>query len=110
MSIGAHCKTAKPLKDEFERFVADPKSKGTIIIAFGTICKWEFAPKRIVDAFVDGLNQLSEYRIIWGYKGPKMERLKDHVMVNPWIPQESILQDNRTKLFVSHGGLKRLVS
>uniref|UniRef100_A0A914WEC8 UDP-glucuronosyltransferase n=1 Tax=Plectus sambesii TaxID=2011161 RepID=A0A914WEC8_9BILA len=106
VSFGAHCKTAQPLKDEFERFVADAKSKGTILIAFGTICNWEFAPKRIVDAFVDALNRLSEYRIIWGYKGPKLDGLKSHVMVHPWIPQESILQDKRTKLFVSHGGLK----
>ena len=64
------------------------------------------APKRIVDAFVDAFNQLTDYRIVWAYTGPKLP-LKSHVMTGEWVPQIEILSESNTKLFISHGGLKR---
>lgn len=100
------CKKPKPLTGKYADFVGDPKSRGTILIAFGTITNWDFAPQRVTDAIVGALNKLIDYRIIWGYKGPKLD-VKDHIMLDEWLPQFDILADSRTKLFISHGGLKR---
>ena len=105
-SYGAHCKPSKVLDGKFKKFISDPKSKGTILMALGTICRWDMAPKRIVDAFVNAFNQLTDYRIVWAYKGPKLP-LKSHVITKAWVPQIEILNDPSTRLFISHGGLKR---
>uniref|UniRef100_A0A915CCQ7 glucuronosyltransferase n=1 Tax=Parascaris univalens TaxID=6257 RepID=A0A915CCQ7_PARUN len=102
---GAYCRPSKALTAEFSTFVDDQSSSGTILIAFGTIVDWARAPTERLDTFVAALNELSEYRIIWSYGGPEI-RVKKHIKVVRWLPQNDILNDNRTKLFITHGGLK----
>ncbi len=53
------------------------------------------------------LNGLKEYRVIWSIREVRPEGMADHVMLVDWVPQAEILADTRTKLFISHGGLKR---
>uniref|UniRef100_A0A1I8AG41 Glucuronosyltransferase n=2 Tax=Steinernema glaseri TaxID=37863 RepID=A0A1I8AG41_9BILA len=43
VNIGFHCGRSKELDEEWLRFVEDPASKGTILIAFGTNVVWEYA-------------------------------------------------------------------
>jgi glucuronosyltransferase len=95
------------LPENLELFVSDPRSKGTIFIAFGTNVLWKFAPRRILDSFVGTLNTLREYRIIFVFNGEKIPQFADHVMVLRWSPQFDILSHPKTVLFISHGGLKR---
>jgi len=52
------------------------------------------------------LNGLKEYRVIWSIR-IRPEGMADHVMLTDWVPQSDILADARTKLFISHGGIKR---
>lgn len=87
--------------------MSDPTSKGTILLAFGTILDWKGAPKPRLQAFTDALNELTDYRIIWSYNGPNIETGK-HIKLMKWLPQNDLLHDKRTKLFITHGGLKRL--
>ncbi len=48
--IGCHCKaTPTALPEDLELFVNDPKSKGTILVAFGTLGNWAIAPQRKTD-------------------------------------------------------------
>ncbi|CCD63017.1 glucuronosyltransferase [Caenorhabditis elegans] len=106
-SFGAYCKeSSKPLDLEFKTFIEHPKSKGTILIAFGTFIDWRKAPKNYYDAFATVVNRLSEYRIIWSMKGERPPGLKKHVKTSSWVPQNQILHHNKTVLFLSHGGLK----
>ncbi len=50
--IGCYCKAIlKPLSNDLELFISDPKSKGTIIVAFGTIGNWVSAPSKISEKF-----------------------------------------------------------
>lgn len=104
---GSFCRGSKPLPDDLEKFVSDPKSKGTIYLAFGSVVQWDYAPKRVVDAFADAVNQLSDYRIIWSYKAKRTVNVKSHVKLMEWAPQNDLLNHPKTKVFVSHGGLKR---
>ncbi|KAK6056621.1 hypothetical protein COOONC_05872 [Cooperia oncophora] len=103
---GAYCPAAKPLTGELLEFVSDPKSKGTILVAFGTVINWENVPKEKFEAVLEALNSLSDYRIVWAYNGRPMT-MKPHIYASKWVPQVDVLFDNRTVLLFSHGGLKR---
>lgn len=105
-SYGAYCQESNDLSGELLEFVSHPASKGTILLAFGTILDWRRAPPEKRNAFFEALNQLHEYRIIWSYNGPTKNHGK-HLKIMNWVPQAEILNDYRTKLFITHGGLKR---
>ncbi|UMM34240.1 hypothetical protein L5515_007400 [Caenorhabditis briggsae] len=106
-SFGAYCKpSSTPLPSDFLSFIDDPKSKGTILIAFGTFIDWRRAPKHYYDTFSTIVNQLTDYRVIWSMKGERPPGLRDHVKTSSWVPQNQILHHNKTVLFLSHGGLK----
>ncbi|KAK6754038.1 hypothetical protein RB195_013188 [Necator americanus] len=104
-SYGSYCKEAGTLPKEFDEFVSDPVSKGTIVVAFGTLVPWYTAPAGTLQAFVDTINNLTDYRVIWSYNGDTVE-VGNHVMLSKWIPQNDLLLHNKTVLFISHGGLK----
>ncbi len=107
ISYGSICKSGKRLADEYEQFInADPSAKGTIFVAFGTVANWNTVPNALLDAFVNAFNNLTDYRIIWSYKGPAIAT-REHILVKSWLPQVEILEHHSTRLFVSHGGLKR---
>ncbi|KAH7707617.1 Protein UGT-63 [Aphelenchoides avenae] len=106
-SIGSYCSEPKPLEGELETFVNDPKSKGTIYIAFGTYAQWDYVPKHVIDAFVTALNRFEDYRVIFSYNGKPIP-VKKHVKLVKWAPQADILAHTKTKVFVSHGGLKSM--
>ncbi|KIH62929.1 hypothetical protein ANCDUO_06780, partial [Ancylostoma duodenale] len=88
-SYGSYCKQGGALPKEFEDFVSDPSSRGTIVIAFGTLT----------------INNLTDYRVVWSYNGNTVS-VASHVMLSKWIPQNDLLLHNKTVLFLSHGGLK----
>ncbi|VDM67458.1 unnamed protein product, partial [Strongylus vulgaris] len=104
-SYGSYCKEGRMLSKEFYDFVSDPSSKGTIIVAFGTIVPWDAAPLDKLQAFVEALNNLSDYRIVWSYNG-RYINVKSHIKLSKWIPQNELLLHKKTVLFISHGGLK----
>jgi len=57
------------------------------------------------------LNRLSQYRIIWQYKnenatGPK---LSQHIKPMTWLPQPALLGHPKTRLFVTHAGVKSMM-
>ncbi|RCN29369.1 hypothetical protein ANCCAN_24873 [Ancylostoma caninum] len=114
-SYGSYCKQGGALPSEFEDFVSDPASRGTIVVAFGTLVPWYAAPADKLRAFVEArstyssrletINNLTDYRVVWSYNGNTVN-VGGHVMLSKWIPQNDLLLHNRTVLFLSHGGLK----
>uniref|UniRef100_A0A183D5S3 glucuronosyltransferase n=1 Tax=Gongylonema pulchrum TaxID=637853 RepID=A0A183D5S3_9BILA len=96
------------LTGEFADLVNDPKSRGTILLAFGTILNWKEAPAEQREAFAEALNKLPDYRIIWACRQCPAMNLGSHVRLLDWIPQQELLNHPRTKLFITHGGLKSL--
>lgn len=106
-SIGSVCLKSKPLTKEIENFVSDPLSKGTIYIAFGTNVDWDFAQNFLLNAFFDSFDEFKDYRIIFSFNGQKLRKVGSHVKIVKWAPQFDILNHNKTRLFISHGGLKR---
>ncbi|VDN05935.1 unnamed protein product [Thelazia callipaeda] len=105
-SYGCYCNSFNELQGELVDFVNDPKSKGTILMAFGTILRLGNAPVNKLEAYVKALNNLTNYNIIWGCTDCPPMKLEKHVRVMPWVPQIDILHHPKTKLFITHGGLK----
>lgn len=76
-------------------------------MAFGSIVDWRTAPRRIVRSIFGALNELEDYRVIVSTKAPpEGVDLGPHVLLTKWAPQIALLGDARTRLFISHGGLK----
>ncbi|VDL72707.1 unnamed protein product [Nippostrongylus brasiliensis] len=105
LEYGAYCPTPRSLSGKLLDFVSDPHSKGTILVAFGTVINWKSVPSEKFDAIFETLNSLTDYRIVWSYNGEKIDT-KPHIYTSSWIPQVDVLFDSRTVLFFSHGGLK----
>ncbi|KAK0407479.1 hypothetical protein QR680_019216 [Steinernema hermaphroditum] len=106
VGIGSHCGSLKSLPRKYLDFIEDPTSRGTIYIAFGSNLLWDYAPKRVFRSFTDAIKRLTDYHIIFVYNGKQNLTLGNHVMITPWAPQIDILMHQKTKLFISHGGLK----
>ncbi|KHN72527.1 UDP-glucuronosyltransferase [Toxocara canis] len=102
------CDVPQHLPASIEEFISDPRSHGTIYIAFGSIVDWTVAPSNVIESFTEALNSLHDYRIIWSIGAKVTQGLKTHIKTVAWAPQSAILQDNRTKLFFTHGGLKSI--
>ncbi|EYC19269.1 hypothetical protein Y032_0025g1280 [Ancylostoma ceylanicum] len=104
--VGEHCQEPNELPPDLRKFVEDPNSKGTIYIAFGSIVNWRVSPPEVIAIFLNVLNSLTSYRIIFSYGGPEVKDIKPHVKILAWAPQNDILAHNKTILFFTHGGLK----
>uniref|UniRef100_A0A1I7VHN8 UDP-glucuronosyltransferase n=1 Tax=Loa loa TaxID=7209 RepID=A0A1I7VHN8_LOALO len=108
-SYGAYCMPYDKLNDaKLVNFLDDPKSNGTIILAFGTILRLKYAPRKFHDILAETLNQLTSYRIIWACTDCPSMKLNKHIRVLSWIPQTDLLHHSKSKLFITHGGLKSL--
>uniref|UniRef100_F1L3T2 UDP-glucuronosyltransferase n=1 Tax=Ascaris suum TaxID=6253 RepID=F1L3T2_ASCSU len=107
-NIGSRCANINStLTEDLDEFIADPTSQGTIYAAFGTHANWNTAPTFLRDAFMTAFEELTDYRIIFAYNGA-VTYIPKHVRIVKFAPQKEILNDNRTKLFISHGGLKSM--
>lgn len=93
--------------NELLNFLDDPESNGTIVLAFGTILRLKFAPRKYLEIFVETLNQLTNYHIIWACTDCPSMKLDKHIRMLSWIPQTDLLHHPKSKLFITHGGLKR---
>lgn len=68
---------------------------------------WDFAPPEKKKAFFDALAHFTDYRIIFSFKGEFPENISLHIRLVKWAPQLDILSHPKTKVFLTHGGLKR---
>lgn len=90
---------------EISKFVGDEKSKGTVVIAFGHFTMWDVLPQPLVDAVFGTFDLLPDYRFILQYNGVP-RKLPENVRAMAWLPQSALLKHAKTKVFVSHMGLK----
>lgn len=109
IEIAGGCKSAILNEPSLSNFVEDPQSKGTIVIAFGHTVKWDQAPLESKENFAKAINLLTDYRVIWQIEGEPPIKMNAHVRTMGWLPQQELLSHNKTKAFVSHGGLKSVM-
>ncbi|KAI1730267.1 UDP-glucoronosyl and UDP-glucosyl transferase domain-containing protein [Ditylenchus destructor] len=62
---------------------------------------------QIKTAFFDAFDELHDYRVIFSYKGKIPDRpIPPHLKLVKWAPQLDILAHPKTKVFLTHSGLK----
>ncbi|RCN31067.1 UDP-glucoronosyl and UDP-glucosyl transferase [Ancylostoma caninum] len=101
--IGIQIKDAKPLSPEFQRIV--DAAEGIVVFSFGSVAPSHKMPMSWKMAFVDAFKRFPRYHFIWRYEGTDLqEEISPNVHIFKWLPQADLLQNPKTKAFLSHGG------
>ncbi|CAG5130365.1 unnamed protein product [Candidula unifasciata] len=95
---GSSASAAKPLAAEFQKFVNESKH-GIVVVSFGSAVV--DIPPVISEKMTAAFNQLDQ-RVVWRVNITSPE--PNHIMTSKWIPQNDLLGQEKTRLFVSHCG------
>uniref|UniRef100_A0A3B5LU68 UDP-glucuronosyltransferase n=1 Tax=Xiphophorus couchianus TaxID=32473 RepID=A0A3B5LU68_9TELE len=98
---GIHCKPAKPLPEEMEKFVQSAGDAGIVVFSLGSMVKNLTTEK--ANMIASALAQLPQ-KVLWGYSGQKPQTLGSNTRIYNWIPQNDLLGHPKTKVFITHGG------
>lgn len=85
---GIHCRPAKPLPSNLERFVS--VADGFIVFGVGSLQKIEDMPEHLVQSFIRVFANLPQ-RVIWQWKGKFRSDLPKNILAVPWLPQQDLL-------------------
>lgn len=101
---GLQIEDAKRLPEDLEE-IYKTAPKGVILFSLGTNVKSEMLGQGRLDAIVEALARFPEYHVIWKIDLSMLElQIPKNVFIKTWLPQNDILSDRRTKLFISHAG------
>ncbi|XP_014324992.2 UDP-glucuronosyltransferase 2C1-like [Xiphophorus maculatus] len=98
---GIHCKPAKPLPEEMEKFVQSSGDAGIVVFSLGSMIKNLTTEK--ANLIASALAQLPQ-KVLWRYSGQKPQTLGSNTRIYDWIPQNDLLGHPKTKVFITHGG------
>ncbi|KAG1957740.1 UDP-glucuronosyltransferase 2A1-like isoform X1 [Pimephales promelas] len=102
---GLHCKPAKPLPKELEKFVQSSGDHGIVVFSLGSMIN-NLTLERS-NTIASALGQIPQ-KVIWRYKGKTPETLAPNTKLYDWIPQNDLLGHPKTKAFITHGGTNGL--
>ncbi|VDN20805.1 unnamed protein product [Gongylonema pulchrum] len=90
---GIQCRNATPLTGDLRTFVDESdEENGFVLFTVGFTGQWKFAPKDIIESFVQAFAELPEKRFIWQYNGPNIPNLPSNVYIAEWLPQQNLLE------------------
>ncbi|XP_078004873.1 UDP-glucuronosyltransferase 2B17-like isoform X2 [Phascolarctos cinereus] len=98
---GLHCKPAKPLPEEMEKFVQSSGEHGIVVFSLGSMVKNLTEEKS--NLIASALAQIPQ-KVVWRYKGKTPATLGPNTRTYDWIPQNDLLGHPKTKAFITHGG------
>ncbi|XP_074130813.1 UDP-glucuronosyltransferase 2B17-like isoform X4 [Sminthopsis crassicaudata] len=98
---GLHCKPAKPLPEDMEKFVQSSGEHGIVVFSLGSMVKNLTDEKS--NLIAAALAQIPQ-KVLWRYKGKKPATLGPNTRTFDWIPQNDLLGHPKTKAFITHGG------
>lgn len=94
----------KPLPKDLEEIFAGAKN-GVVLFSLGSNVKSETMGAETLNKIISALAELSDYTFLWKIDTSKLSlEIPKNVFIRKWLPQNDILSDNRTKLFMSHAG------
>ncbi|KAM8760996.1 UDP-glucuronosyltransferase 2C1-like [Acanthopagrus schlegelii] len=98
---GIHCKPAKPLPKDMEKFVQSSGDAGIVVFTLGSFIKNITMEK--ANMIASALAQIPQ-KVLWRYSGAKPETLGANTRLYDWIPQNDLLGHPKTRAFITHGG------
>ncbi|XP_017775676.1 PREDICTED: 2-hydroxyacylsphingosine 1-beta-galactosyltransferase-like [Nicrophorus vespilloides] len=100
-----HCKPAKALPYNLEKFINGSGDAGFIYVSMGSSVRAANMPEYLRRMLIYVFRQLPQ-RVLWKWEADDdMHDLSDNVMLGRWLPQQDILGHPKIKAFVTHGGL-----
>ena len=111
--VGAHLKVigpitpgpAGPLSTEFSRFITTCQGNKLVLVSFGTvISNHSLRFNTIIASAMAAL----PVRVLWKCSSCASISLPENVEVVPWMPQNDLLGQSGTSVFLTHGGLNSL--
>lgn len=96
----------RPLPENLKRFLDEARS-GAILFSLGSNVRFSQMPSDFKNAILNGFREYPKMRIL--FKLDENVTVPTHkaedVLIQSWLPQESVLAHPNVKLFVTHGGL-----
>ena len=96
---GLHSLTLKPLSPDLKTFI-ETATDGVVIVSFGSVLGG--VPLQVMNKLLKAFKQTKYKYILQGWPH---ESDSDKFMFNTWLPQYDLLNDKKTKLFITHCGL-----
>ncbi|XP_015230863.1 PREDICTED: UDP-glucuronosyltransferase 2C1-like [Cyprinodon variegatus] len=98
---GIHCRPAKPLPTDMEKFVQSSGDDGIVVFTLGSMITNVTMEK--ANLIASALAQIPQ-KVLWRYNGDKPKTLGSNTRIFSWIPQNDLLGHPKTKAFITHGG------
>lgn len=100
---GIDLKKAKPLPNDLQRIYDKSGEHGVILFSFGTVMNM-IGQKR-VNFMMNTFRSLKQH-VVWRYveEVVKWDDVPANVHLQEWLPQNDILANNKTRLFITHAG------
>ena len=102
MISGMFHKKPSPLKANFQNIIDQSGPHGVILMSFGTMVpKFELEMAEKLARVFGKIKQ----QVIWKNSGEKPTSLKSNTHLTDWFPQNDLLANPATKLFITHCGI-----
>ncbi|CAM1300946.1 Ugt37b1 (predicted) [Pycnogonum litorale] len=101
------CRDGKPLPPDLKSFVDDSGEFGAIVFSLGSALRADVMTKEMVNHFKEAFGSVPQ-RVIWHTDSTTIGKLPENVKIMKWLPIQDLLAHEKTKLFISHGGLLSL--
>ena len=97
------------LEGELGRFI-DGARNGVILFSLGMTFQSKHVPKERIDTFLAALSNLSQ-RVVFKFDLDEAENVTvpANVLVVPFVPQKAVLNHPKTRLFITHCGVKSVI-
>uniref|UniRef100_A0A0K0FCT1 glucuronosyltransferase n=1 Tax=Strongyloides venezuelensis TaxID=75913 RepID=A0A0K0FCT1_STRVS len=111
---GLHIDHVKPLFYPWNTTIASAKS-GVIVVSFGTQATISGIKPQLFKPLYNVLSKLTTYRIYWRlgpeYEelGIEMDKVPSHINITTFVPQNDLLAQKKTKLFITNGGMSSII-
>ena len=86
---GIHCRPAKPLPENLEKFVSESDA-GFVVFGIGSALRMEDLPEHAIQSMMKAFSRLPQ-RVIWQWKGKVPADLPKNILTVPWLPQQDLL-------------------
>ncbi|KAI8519510.1 UDP-glucuronosyltransferase 2A1 [Branchiostoma belcheri] len=95
---GITAERPKPLTQELEESLAKVSGENIAVVSFGSMI--DHFDADLAEVLSTALGRLP-YKVVWRYRGQPPRHLGNNTVLLPWLPQNDLLGDRQSRLFVT---------